>query len=174
MLERLTIAGAGGQGIVLAGKLLATAAMDELPFVTFFPDYGAEVRGGNSKCQVILSTDEIASPVTDQLDSLLVMNQGAAGQFRGRMAATPLVILNSSLASAERVPPSAVLLPLTEWAAGLGDVRAANFVMLGAYLARRPVVSPARMEGAIVAALADKGERVADLNRRAFRMGLER
>jgi 2-oxoglutarate ferredoxin oxidoreductase subunit gamma len=174
MLERLTIAGSGGQGIVLAGKFLAVAAMDELPFVTFYPDYGAEVRGGNCKCQVILSTEEIASPVTEQLDSLLVMNQAAAERFRAEIARTPLVLLNSSLCPAEGMPASAVKLPLTEWAGSLGDARAANFVMLGAYLARRPVVSPRRMEEAIGAALADKGPRVVDLNRQAFRLGLEK
>ena len=63
MLERLLIAGSGGQGIVLIGRMLASVAVKNIPHVTFFPAYGAEVRGGTSNCQVVLSTKEIASPV---------------------------------------------------------------------------------------------------------------
>ncbi|MFH1414257.1 MAG: 2-oxoacid:acceptor oxidoreductase family protein, partial [Candidatus Omnitrophota bacterium] len=54
MVERIIIAGAGGQGIMLLGKVLAEAAMREGNFVTWMPSYGAEVRGGTAHCMVIL------------------------------------------------------------------------------------------------------------------------
>ncbi|MFA7160272.1 MAG: 2-oxoacid:acceptor oxidoreductase family protein, partial [Kiritimatiellia bacterium] len=78
MLERILIGGTGGQGIVTVGKLLARAAIDAYPFVTFFPSYGAEVRGGTSSCQVILSTAEISSPLSERFDTVLAMNQQSA------------------------------------------------------------------------------------------------
>ena len=62
MLERILIAGSGGQGILLIGKMLAQLAVEKVPYLTFFQSYGAEVRGGTSNCQIIFSSHEIASP----------------------------------------------------------------------------------------------------------------
>ena len=78
MLERLLIAGSGGQGVLTIGKILARVAVDQVPHLTFFPDYGAEVRGGTSHCEVILSSDEIASPLAETVDSCIIMNEPSA------------------------------------------------------------------------------------------------
>ena len=60
--EKIFFAGAGGQGILLMGKLLAYAAMEEGKQVTFLPSYGAEMRGGTANCTVIVSDKPISSP----------------------------------------------------------------------------------------------------------------
>ncbi|MCG2661765.1 MAG: 2-oxoacid:acceptor oxidoreductase family protein, partial [Kiritimatiellae bacterium] len=70
MHERILIAGSGGQGVVSLGKLLARLAAETIQHVTFFPAYGAEVRGGTSNCQVILSANEIAAPIAEMFDSM--------------------------------------------------------------------------------------------------------
>jgi 2-oxoglutarate ferredoxin oxidoreductase subunit gamma len=171
MLERLLIAGSGGQGIVFIGRLLATAAVQEVPHVTFFPSYGAEVRGGASKCQVVLSSREIASPVTEEMDSILVMNQESADRYLTDGRGDCLVVLNRSLCRASAVP-DAVAVPATEWADEIGDTRAANLIMLGAYLARKPVVKVATLETCMAAALGGKNGSLLELNLRAFRKGL--
>ena len=77
MLERVLIAGSGGQGVVLIGRIVATVALPRVPHITFFPSYGAEVRGGTSHCQVVLSSDEISSPLSERFDSLILMNQAS-------------------------------------------------------------------------------------------------
>ena len=173
MLERVLIAGTGGQGVVLAGKILATAAVDVAPHVTFFPDYGAEVRGGTSKCEIILSSDEIASPVSHEFESMLFLNQASVDKFLPQAVSCDLVILNSSLCS---VPPdigeSAVAVPATELAGGLGDARSANLVMLGAYLARKPLVPPGRVMDELRSMLAGKGEALLQLTVKALDLGL--
>ncbi|NQT94456.1 MAG: 2-oxoacid:acceptor oxidoreductase family protein [Lentisphaerae bacterium] len=172
MLERLLVAGSGGQGILLAGKLLAGVAVDDVPHITFFPSYGAEVREGTSNCQVTFSSSPIASPLSQVLDSMIVMNQASLETFLPRLAHGGLLMLNRSLC----VPPpgaSAVALDATEMADRLGNTRAANMVMLGAYLARKPVVSADRAEDGVRRILSAKNPKLVDVNIEAFRLGLK-
>ncbi|MBM4142699.1 MAG: hypothetical protein FJ225_03765 [Lentisphaerae bacterium] len=171
MLERLVIAGSGGQGILLVGRILAGVAVDEVPHVTFFPAYGAEVRGGASNCEIVLSSDPISSPVSDEFDSMLLMNEESARKYLARRARNCLVILNGSLCPAVD-DPSTVSVAATELADRLGDTRAANFIMLGAYIARKPVVPAAALEAGIRAHLAAKAAASTNLNIRALRAGL--
>ena len=94
MLERIFIAGSGGQGVLTTGKLLASVAVDHVDHLTFFPSYGAEVRGGTSNCQVVFSSNEIASPVSEEFDTLIIMNQESANVFLDRQTPDALVLLN--------------------------------------------------------------------------------
>jgi 2-oxoglutarate ferredoxin oxidoreductase subunit gamma len=172
MLERVLIAGSGGQGIVLAGKLLASAAVRIVPHVTFFPAYGAEVRGGVSNCQVMLSSSEIASPLAEQFDSLLLMTEESIRRYLANLAENSLVVVNSSLC---RTVPShgAAAVPATDLADTMGDARAANLIMLGVLLRHKPLVTSACMEEQLRCIFAGKGPAVLERNLRAFRAGLE-
>ena len=169
MRERILIAGSGGQGIVLIGKFLATMALDRVPCITFFPAYGAEVRGGMSHCQVILASEEIPTPVAARFDSMLVMTQASAAQFLPRLEPSGLAVVNASLCQPAAAAGRVVAVRATETAEALGDVRAANFVMLGAFLAARPLVPCAVVEDGIRTHFGQAG--LADLNLRAFQMG---
>ena len=172
MLERLIIAGSGGQGVILLGKVLAFVAVDHLAHVTFFPAYGAEVRGGTSNCQVVFSSDEIASPTSDRFDSMIIMNQASADKFLCQRADSCLVILNRSLcAEAEGV--DAVEVDALRVADTLGQARAANFVMLGAYLARRPVLPVPAVERTIQTMLSGRNRKLIDIDLQALHTGLE-
>jgi len=174
MLERLLISGSGGQGVILAGKALASAALDHMPHITFFPDYGAEVRGGVSKCQVVLSSEEISSPVSDVFESMIVMNQESLDCFLASVPADGLILINTSLC---RVPAgnshNCIGVAATEIADRMGDTRIANFVMLGAYIRHRPCVPPGSVEISIRHLLSGKASRMLDLNLKAFGKGLE-
>ena len=99
MTERIIIAGAGGQGIMLLGKILATSIMEENKFVTWLPSYGAEVRGGTAHCLVVVSDEEIGSPYIKEADALIVMNSPSLMKFKGRLKNKGLLIANSSLMS---------------------------------------------------------------------------
>jgi 2-oxoglutarate ferredoxin oxidoreductase subunit gamma len=72
--EEVIVAGFGGQGTMLAGKLLAHTAMKAGREVTYMPSYGAEVRGGTANCMVIIAEEKIASPVVGKPNSAIVMN----------------------------------------------------------------------------------------------------
>lgn len=146
--ERIIIAGAGGQGIVFLGKLIANAALADVPHITFFPSYGAEVRGGSSHCQVILSRRPIPSPVADQFDVLILMNQDSLNRFLPRRAKSGLALINSSLCTVKS-DRHHITIPATQTADEIGDQRTANLVLLGALLRQRPVVSPERIEAGL-------------------------
>ncbi|OGV69636.1 MAG: hypothetical protein A2283_23580 [Lentisphaerae bacterium RIFOXYA12_FULL_48_11] len=173
MLERILITGSGGQGVILIGKILATLAVKSIPHITFFPSYGAEVRGGTSACQVILSSKEIASPLSEVFDTIVCMNQEGADQFCRQMTKQSLVIVNTSLCKKPIVRSNILQMDATRLADGLGDTRVANFIMLGAYLAAKPVVSPLQAEKGIRELLAGKNMSLIDLNIKAFRTGLK-
>jgi len=74
MKDEIFIAGAGGQGILALGKILAESAVEQGKFVTFYPSYGAEIRGGTTNCAVIVSDEEIGSPTISKANSLIIMN----------------------------------------------------------------------------------------------------
>ncbi|MBI2438299.1 MAG: 2-oxoacid:acceptor oxidoreductase family protein [Lentisphaerae bacterium] len=171
MHERILIAGSGGQGIVSLGKLLAGLAAETIPYVTFFPAYGAEVRGGTSNCQIILSANEIAAPIAETFDSILVMNQQSAERFMPALAKDGLAVINQSLCD---VPArgDCVPIPATEIADRLGNTKAANFVMLGAWLKRKPLITPRAVEDAITAHFRGAAPALITINIQAFRAGL--
>jgi len=172
MHERILIAGSGGQGVISLGKVLASVAVDTVPHVTFFPAYGAEVRGGTSNCQVVLSDREISSPVSEQFDSILILNQVSLDRFLPARAPGGLVIANSSMCDTSAAP-GIVAIPASEAAIALGNSRSTNFIMLGAYLTVHPVVPTDDVGEAISHAFAAKGADVIDLNRHAFARGIE-
>ncbi len=88
MESRIIIAGAGGQGILFLGKVLAQAGMIEGKQVTWFPSYGAEMRGGTANCTVIVSDEMIGSPVVLTPDILIAMNRISAERFQAQLEET--------------------------------------------------------------------------------------
>jgi len=141
MTEKIIIAGSGGQGIMLLGKILATAAMKENKFVTWLPSYGAEVRGGTAHCTVIISDKEIGSPYIDKADALIIMNKPSLEKFNNRLKNKGCLIVNSSLAGGVQNKNSRIFAyPFTEMAIKLGNIKVANMVALGALVAKRGVV----------------------------------
>ncbi|MBU4212856.1 MAG: 2-oxoacid:acceptor oxidoreductase family protein [Verrucomicrobia bacterium] len=171
MHERILIAGSGGQGIVSLGKLLARLAAETIQHVTFFPAYGAEVRGGTSNCQVILSANEIAAPIAEMFDSMLIMNQQSAEHFMSSLDKNGLTIVNQSLCKVH-ADSRHVLVPATEIADRLGSAKATNFVMLGAWLARKPLIPARAIENAMASHFPGASAALIDINIQAFRAGL--
>jgi 2-oxoglutarate ferredoxin oxidoreductase subunit gamma len=143
MTETIIIAGAGGQGIMLLGKVLAQAAMHEHEHVTWMPAYGAEVRGGTAHCMVVVSDEEISNPYIEKADTLIIMNELSFLRFRSHIKTGGLMIMNSSLVEEKskinRV--SCVWHPFTDIAYSLGNIKIANMVALGSYAAHKKTVS---------------------------------
>lgn len=136
----ITIAGFGGQGVLLAGKLLCVAAMREGKFVTHIPSYGAEMRGGTANCSVVISDEEIASPVIERPGVVVALNEPSVAKFESRLRPGGLLIWNSSLV---KNPPSRsdvtkVALDATGMSLAEGTERGANMAAIGALLALVP------------------------------------
>ncbi len=131
---QVLIAGHGGQGIVFMGTLLAHAAMMEGKEVTFFPSYGAEMRGGTAHASVVVSTRRIASPIVEEPDILIVLNEPSLLRFESRVRANGQLFYNRSLVVSSPGRDDLNIIPVaaTELAQKLGNPRIVNMVMLGA------------------------------------------
>ncbi|WP_027368586.1 2-oxoacid:acceptor oxidoreductase family protein [Desulfocurvibacter africanus] len=131
------IAGFGGQGVMLIGNLLAYAGMTQGLNVTYIPVYGPEMRGGTANCTVVVSDDDIGSPIIHRPKSLIVMNRPSLDKFQSRLQDGGIQIINSSLIDAsltEQERVRTVLVPANEIADKVGNSRMANMVALGAYI----------------------------------------
>jgi 2-oxoglutarate ferredoxin oxidoreductase subunit gamma len=173
MQERAILAGFGGQGLMFMGKLTAKMMMDQGLHVTYFPSYGAEVRGGTANCHVIVSSDEIASPIVEQADTLVIMNQPSYERFKSRLAPEGVMLVNVSLVEPTDPPPAKRILevPATQMASDLGDVRCANMVMMGVYNVERDFVPFDALIEQMKKAFGERKSSVWDLNERALEAG---
>jgi len=134
MTEKTFMAGFGGQGIISLGQLWVYCGMKEGLQVTFFPFYGAEKRGGIARASVILSTEDISSPLVTQADSVVVMNSDSLPICERSLKPGGIMVINSSLVKTAPTRSDIRLLriPANELADGIGDTRIANLVMMGA------------------------------------------
>jgi 2-oxoglutarate ferredoxin oxidoreductase subunit gamma len=173
--EEVIIAGFGGQGIILAGKLLAQTAMKAGREVTFMPSYGAEVRGGTSNCMVTIADEKIASPLVSKPDSLIAMNKASLNKFAPRIKPGGLLIMNSSVIDGKPQLNGVDILaiPADEMAVALGSIKAANMVVLGAYLQKRQILSPAAVAECLAEVLAQRYHKTIPLNTSALNAGAE-
>jgi len=173
--EDIVMAGFGGQGLLAIGKILAKAAMDDGLEVTWMPSYGPEMRGGTCNCIVIIDSEPIGSPVVQTMHSAIVMNKQSIDKFEPAVLPGGLMVVNTSLIDRKvrRDDVRAFYIPATELAEKEGTSRAANIVMLGAYVGITGVVKPETVEHAIEATFAGKRGNVGEVNLRAFRKGLE-
>jgi 2-oxoglutarate ferredoxin oxidoreductase subunit gamma len=173
--EDIVMAGFGGQGLLAIGKILAKAAMDDGREVTWMPSYGPEMRGGTCNCIVIIDDQPIGSPVVQKTHSAIVMNKQSIDKFESAIVPNGLIVVNTSLIDRKVVRNDlrAVYVPATEIAEKEGTARAANLVMLGAYVGVTQIVKPATVEHAIEATFAGKRGNVGEINIRAFRKGYD-
>ena len=134
MQKDVIFSGFGGQGILLIGKILADVGMSEGRYVTWFPSYGPEMRGGTAYCQVIISDDPIASPVVSNPAVAVVMNRPSMEKFGPKVKEGGLLLINSSLVPDEtdRTDIEVVRVPANQLALEAGNTRASNMVILGA------------------------------------------
>jgi len=173
MISRTIIAGSGGQGIMLLGKVLAMAAMNENKFVTWLPSYGAEVRGGTAYCMLTISDEEIGSPYIDKADAMIVMNAPSLKKFRDRLEDKGLLIVNSSLAAAAPGRKSDILeYPFTDLAIKLGNIKVANMVALGCFISRKKVVSPESIQQVISDIAGESRKSLVEINKQALETGI--
>lgn len=174
MIIKTFIAGFGGQGVLSLGYTLAYSAMMEDKFVTYFPSYGAEVRGGTANCTVSVGDEEIASPIASEPEYLVAMNRPSMLKFENWVSPGGIVFLNTSLVMDRpaRGDLEVVEAPVNELARETADERAANMVMLGVLCARTGVVSPETVRQAIGHIFAQK-KKARESNLRAFDCGVD-
>ena len=165
------LSGSGGQGLILAGVILAEAAgIHDGRHVAQTQSYGPEARGGVSRSDVIISDEEIDYPKAIRLDMLVAMNQQSCNEYFSALKQEGVLIVDSTFVS-EIPTERAITIPFTRIARDkVGKVFVANIVFLGALTEFCPVVSQRAMEAAVLGRVPKGTE---DLNREALRAGIE-
>ncbi|MBA3061599.1 MAG: 2-oxoacid:ferredoxin oxidoreductase subunit gamma [Atribacteria sp.] len=175
MLERIIISGFGGQGIMLIGRLLAYAGMIEGKKVAWMPSYGPEMRGGTANCTVLISSNEIGSPIVSHPKILIAMNQPSLDKFESNVSKDGLIILNDSLIKREvkRNDVNVIKIPADDIADKLGNSKAANMVVLGAYVEQSGIVKMDTIFKALEEVLTGRNKKLLELNKEALKQGAE-
>jgi 2-oxoglutarate ferredoxin oxidoreductase subunit gamma len=142
MILESIFAGFGGQGVMLMGQLLAYSGMYEGKNVTYFPSYGPEMRGGTANCSVVVSDEQVGSPVISEPGILVAMNRPSMEKFEGMVKPGGTLFYNSSLIDIKpkRTDIKVVAVPANDIATTIGNSRVANMVVLGAILKSTGVV----------------------------------
>ena len=175
MTEEIIIAGFGGQGVLSMGKILAYAALLDGKEVTWMPSYGPEQRGGTANVTVIISTQQISSPILDVYDTAVILNQQSLDKFEhtvkpgGVLIYDPYGIKNQP----KRTDITIVEVPAMEAIFELGNAKAYNMLLLGALIAVKPVVSIDDVMKGLKKTLPERHHHLLDANETAIRKGYE-
>jgi len=133
MTTNILLAGFGGQGILFAGKAIAKMAMDSELQVSWLPSYGPEMRGGAANCSVIVSDEEIGSPLVVTPDLLIALNLPSFEKFESKVVKGGKLIYDSSLIdkTSDRADIEVYGIPATAMASDAGLTGMANVIVLG-------------------------------------------
>lgn len=173
MQQEVIISGFGGQGALFAGQLLAYAAMEQGFHVTWIPSYGPEMRGGKARCTVIVSTEEIGSPLVRQPSAAIVLNIPSMEAFEPAVRSGGVLVVNSSLVPrrSQRTDISVFYVPASDMAIELGNIRLANVICLGVLAKATGVVPVEALEEALERHLPERHRKWLSLNQQALQKG---
>jgi len=175
MQERIIMAGFGGQGVMSMGQLLTYAGMIENKNVSWLPSYGPEMRGGTANCNVMVSDELIGSPIVTEATAAIVMNRPSLDKFEKDVIKGGNLLINSSLIDrkSERDDVNVYYIPANEIAVELGNAKAANMVMLGAYLELSNAVEVNSIIEAFKKVFGESKANLIPLNQKALERGAE-
>lgn len=173
MESNVLIAGFGGQGVLFIGQLFANACMCEGLNVTWFPAYGAEMRGGTVNCTVCMSDEEVACAYVDKPTNVIALNGPSFERFESQIKTGGTMVVNSSLIKAKpkRTDITYKFVPMTEIASELGNQKMANIVSLGAFIKALPFVKKESIVSIMKEKLTGKKAQMLDGNIKALEKG---
>ena len=173
--ERIIVAGFGGQGVMMIGKLLAHSGMIENRNVSWLPSYGPEMRGGTANCNVIISEQIIGAPVVTEATCVIAMNLPSLDKFEQDVKPGGRLLINSSLIerATTREDLDVLEIPVNSIASEQGSMKVANVVMLGAYIALSNVVKKETVLEAIEEVLGKTKRHLLDINVKALNEGMK-
>lgn len=175
MQTEIVIAGFGGQGVLFTGQLLTYAAMDEGKEVTWIPSYGPEMRGGTANCTVVVSDEEIGSPMVSNPLAVIAMNLPSLDKYESKVKTGGVLVVNESMVDREvtRKDIKVIMVKANDIAEELGDKRMTNMVLLGALIANLPVLPVKAIEKALAGHLPERHHRLLPKNYEALNKGAQ-
>jgi len=173
--KNIIIAGFGGQGILMAGEILANAFMIDGKNVTWFPCYGAEMRGGTVNCEIVTSEDEVSSVNKRDADFIIALNQLSFNKFLPMLKKGGWMIANSSLVGEirSRIDVNYIFAPITNLANELGDIRITNVIALGLLAKISKLTSMDTLHNAIDKVIPEHRKYLLALNLKALQAGFD-
>ncbi|MEG0476499.1 MAG: 2-oxoacid:acceptor oxidoreductase family protein [Raoultibacter sp.] len=173
--HNIVLAGFGGQGVLFAGKVIATAGLIEGRQLSWLPSYGPEMRGGTANCSVCLSDDPIGSPLVLEPDVLIAMNQPSFDKFENVIAPGGIAIVDSTMV--QRIPEiqgvRVCAIPATQLAEENGLKGLANIVCVGKLFAEIGFCKPETLDCAIEKCVPAKKQAMVKSNKQALALGMK-
>jgi len=170
----VTWAGFGGQGIMVAGQLLAYTGIKEGKQVCWIPSYGPEMRGGTAYCTVVVSDARIGSPIIRTPQAACVFNRPSFDKFVPAIKPGGLLVVNSSLieVTTDRDDITELLIPANDLALKAGSGKATNVAMLGAFVGATGIVTYDNLVAVLKEKLGHKKE-LLSTNMKVIKQGYE-
>lgn len=171
--QEIVMAGFGGQGIMFAGKLVSYAGMLAGKQISWLPSYGPEMRGGTANCHVIISDEQIGSPIVTNPTTLIAMNRPSLDKFENKVVSSGLILMDSSLISrsVERKDVKAIEIPATQQAIDLGEGKLANMVLVGRLIKETGIVSLDVLKDALKKIVPASKKELLDMNIKMIELG---
>lgn len=175
MKEEIVIAGFGGQGVLSMGKILAYSGIMQDHEVTWMPSYGPEMRGGTANVTVILSDKRISSPILHQCDTAIVLNQQSLDKFEGMVRPGGILIYdpNGITRFPTRKDIKIYCIEAVEASNAMGNSKAYNMVVLGAFLKLKPIVTMENVVKGLQKSLPERYHNLIPMNEQAIKVGME-
>ncbi len=176
MEKDFIIAGFGGQGVLLAGEVLANGFMIDDKNVTWYPSYGAEMRGGTVNCTIVMADDEVSAVQKSMADYIIVLNQASFDKFTSFVRPGGTIIVNTSLAQEckTRNDINYIFAPITKLAEDkLGNIKMSNILSLGLLAKASGLVSLATLEKALNNVIPPHRKQLIPKNIEALKLGYE-
>jgi len=173
--KNMIAAGFGGQGVMVLGQLIAYSGIAQGLHVTWIPSYGPEMRGGTANCAVVVSNEEIGSPVVNKSNITVVMNQPSLTKFEDSVKPGGYLFYNSDLVNYEnkRTDITVIAIPAQSLAHELGSDKVANIVVLGTIVGATGIVDKDVCIETIKEKLGKRKPKFLPMNLDAFEKGFE-
>lgn len=175
MTEEIIIAGFGGQGVLSMGKILAYSGIMQDQEVSWMPSYGPEMRGGTANVTVIVSDERISSPTLTRFDTAIILNQQSMDKFEETVKPGGILLYdpNGITHHPTRKDISIYKIEGAKLAAGMGNTKIFNMVVLGAYIQVKPIVKLDNVIKGLKKSLPFRYHKLIPLNTEAITKGME-
>jgi len=175
MTEEIIIAGFGGQGVLSMGKILAYSGIMQDKEVSWFPSYGPEMRGGTANVTVIISDERVSSPVLNEYDTAILLNQQSIDKFEEKVKKGGLLLYDGNGIShhPERKDINVFRIDAADEASKMSTTRTFNMIVLGGFLKIKPIVLLDNVMEGLKKSLPARYHHLIPVNEEAIRRGME-
>ena len=175
MTTKFLFSGFGGQGILFSGKFIAYKGLTDDKQVSWLPSYGPEMRGGTASCGVIVSDEQVGSPIVSAPDVLVAMNLPSLDKYESTVAPGGMIFADSTLIErkVERDDVKVFYIPATALASENGFPTLANMIIVGKVLKEIGDYDEGSIEATLKKVISAKHANMLEVNKKAMKLGAE-